>query len=72
MEKLGLFDVRFIDDVVVLAPTRCKLRRAVKCLNGTLAALGVEKHPDKTFIGRIDKGFDFLARHSGRDGLTPA
>jgi hypothetical protein len=25
-----------------------------------LAELKLEKHPDKTFIGRIEKGFDFL------------
>ena len=28
--------------------------------NQTLNELKVEKHPDKTFIGRIAKGFDFL------------
>ena len=27
------------------------------------AALRVEKHPDKTFIGRVAKGFDFLGYH---------
>ncbi len=26
---------------------------------------GVEKHPDKTFIGRIEKSFDFLGYHFG-------
>ncbi len=29
MARLGLFYVRFMDDVLVLAPTRWKLRRAV-------------------------------------------
>jgi len=55
-----LFCVRFMDDVVELAPTRWKLRRAVKTLNRVFQALGLEKHPQKTFIGRADKGFDFL------------
>ncbi len=32
----------------------------------------MEKHPDKTFIGRIEKGFDFLGFHFSRDGLTVA
>ncbi len=32
----------------------------------------LEKHPDKTFIGRIEKGFDFLGFHFSRDGLTVA
>ena len=30
---------------------------------------GVEKHPDKTFIGRIEKGFDFPGYHFGPDGI---
>ena len=63
LQRLGLFFVRFMDDVLVLSPTRSKLRRAVKKLNRTLAALKLEKHPEKTFIGRIDKGFDFLGYH---------
>ena len=56
----GLFYVRFMDDIIVLAPTRWKLRRVVKTLNRELDALKLEKHPEKTFIGRIEKGFDFL------------
>ncbi|MGH2669822.1 MAG: reverse transcriptase domain-containing protein, partial [bacterium] len=59
-ERRGLFYLRFMDDVVVLAPSRWKLRRAVAALNGVLDALGLEKHPDKTFIGRVERGFDFL------------
>ena len=31
--KLGLFHVRFMDDIVVLAPTQWKLRTAVNALN---------------------------------------
>ena len=27
------------------------------------------RHPDKTFIGRIGKGFDFLVYHFGPHGL---
>ena len=32
--------------------------------------LNLEKHPDKTFIGRIERGFDFLGYHFSRAGLT--
>ncbi len=32
----------------------------------------MEKHPDKTFIGRIQRGFDFLGYHFNREGLTVA
>lgn len=50
LEKLGLFFVRFVDDILVLAPTRWKLRKAVKNVNQVLATLGLVKHPDKTYI----------------------
>ena len=29
-------------------------------------------HSDKTFIGRIEKGFDFLGYHFGPEGLSVA
>lgn len=32
----------------------------------------LEKHPDKTFIGRIERGFDFLGYHFTRAGLSLA
>ncbi len=31
-----------------------------------------EGHPDKTFIGRIERGFDFLGYHFGPDGISVA
>jgi len=65
MEASGLFYVRFMDDILVLAPTRSKLRSAVRTVNATLASLDLEKHPDKTFIGPIARGFDFLGYHFG-------
>ena len=34
--------------------------------------LDLEKHPDKTFIGRIERGFDFLGYHFSPEGLTVA
>jgi hypothetical protein len=72
MERTRLCYVRFMDDILVLAPTRWTLRRAVKAVNETLASLGLEKHPDKTFIGKIERGFDFLGYHFGPSGLTVA
>ena len=44
----------------------------MRAVNEVLGALRLEKHPDKTFIGRIEKGFDFLGFHFSRDGLTVA
>ena len=68
MEAAGLCYGRFMDDWLVLAPTRWKLRDAIKRVNQTLAELKVEQHPDKTFIGRICRGFEFLGYriHPGR------
>ena len=37
-----------------------------------LGSLRLEKHPDKAFIGRIEKGFYFLGYHFSPDGLTVA
>jgi RNA-directed DNA polymerase len=61
-----------VDDVLILAPTRWKLREAIKVLNQTLSELKLEKHPYKTFIGRIEKGFDFLGYHFSPEGLSVA
>ncbi len=48
-----------------LAPSRWKLRRAIAVVNQTLAELRVRQHPDKTYIGRISRGFDFLGSPQG-------
>jgi hypothetical protein len=60
IEQLGLFYVRFMDDIVVLTPTRWKLKKAVRILNQVIEGLRLKKHPVKTFIGKVSKGFDFL------------
>ncbi|WP_445173413.1 reverse transcriptase domain-containing protein [Microcoleus sp.] len=69
MADLGCFYVRFMDDWVVLAPTRWRLRKAIKAVNEVMADLRVEQHPDKTFIGRIARGFDFLGYWFTTEGL---
>jgi hypothetical protein len=61
-----------MDAIFVLAPTRWKLRKAVNVVNQVLASLQLDKHPDKTFIGRIVKGFDFLGYPFSPDRLTVA
>lgn len=69
MEASGFFYVRFMDDWVILTPTRWALRRAVRVVNQTLAELKVEQHPDKTFIGRVVRGFTFLGYQIGAVGI---
>ena len=54
----GLPYARFMDDWVILSPTRWKLRRAIARINAILAELKVQQHPDKTFVGRVSRGFD--------------
>ena len=56
----GLFYARFMDDWVIIVPGRWKLRKIVRTVNRVLSHLRIEKHPDKTFIGRTIRGFDFL------------
>ena len=41
-------------------------------LDSLLVARLGHSHPDKTFIGRIDIGFNFLGYHFGPDGLSVA
>ena len=43
-----------------------------KAVNEVLGSLCLLKHPDKTFIGRIESGFDFLGHRFGADGLSVA
>jgi len=70
MEDTGLCYARFMDDWVILAPTRWKLRQAVRIVNQVLADRMVRQHPDKTFIGRIRRGFEFLGYAFATKGLT--
>ena len=61
-----------MDDWVILAPTRWKLRKAIKAVNEVMDELRVEQHPDKTYIGRISRGFDFLGYWFSPLGLSIA
>ena len=70
MEATGLPYARFMDDWVILAPTRWSLRRAIGISNETLRELRVEQHPEKTFIGRITRGFTFLGYWMTEKGVT--
>ncbi len=60
MAAQDVFYVRFMDDWIVLTKSRWKLRGAVKACNEVLETLKIEKHPFKTFIGRVAHGFDFV------------
>ena len=56
----GIRYQRYMDDYVIFAPTRHKLRKAIKQMYAVLDDLKVEVHPKKRFIGTTKRGFDFL------------
>jgi len=61
--------VRYMDDLLILARTRWQLRRAVSEMNRRLEHACLSQHPDKTFIGRVDTGFDWLGYRFGAKGV---
>jgi len=63
LESPGVKYFRYMDDILILAATRGKLKKAIRELNRTFDGLRLAKHPDKTAIGRVERGFDFLGYH---------
>jgi hypothetical protein len=72
LSELDVYYVRYMDDILIMTRTRWQNRRAVVLLNQIFNQLKVKQHPDKTFIGRIEKGFDFLGYHFSTMPLTMA
>ncbi len=72
MSNEPVFYIRYMDDIIVLASNRHKLRRAIATVNRVLSSLKLEKHPDKTFMGPVSRGFDFLGYHFNSAGLSLA
>jgi hypothetical protein len=58
--------------LIILAKTRWHLRKAVRTVNQHFHQLKLEQAPDKNFIGKISKGFDFLGYHFDGKQLTVA
>ena len=52
--------VRYKDDIIIMAKTRWHLRAVIRSLNEAITSVGLCLHQEKRFVGRIDKGFDFL------------
>jgi len=64
MAKQGIFYVRYMDDILILAKTRWHLRNAIQTMYSVIQSLGLTLHQqEKRFIGRVEKGFDFLGYH---------
>ena len=74
-KMLGLyyFYVRYMDDWVILTRTRQQCRRLVKKMHEIMHRLKFKLAIDKTYIGKIENGFDFLGyrfNHKGIVGLA--
>jgi RNA-directed DNA polymerase len=63
---------RYMDDIIVLAKTPWHLRKAVRTANQHFNQLKVAQAQDKTFIGKISRGWDFLGDHFDGKQLTLA
>ena len=48
------------------------MRKIIKITHEIIDDLKFKLHPDKTFIGKIEKGFDFLGYHITPETLKPA
>jgi RNA-directed DNA polymerase len=60
MQKHGFMYARYMDDLVVLTPTRARLRKAIKVTFQALKPWGYQLHTyEKTFMHKIAKGFNF-------------
>ncbi len=64
MSKHGAY-VRFMDICAIMVKPKHQLRRIIKLTHEILNQIKLKMHPDKTFIGCIKKGFDFLGVHFG-------
>jgi hypothetical protein len=69
-QQAGIFYRRYMDDWIIMQKKRHGLRKSVKLVYTVLNALGMHTHPDKTFIGKGNKGFDFLGFAIRPTGLT--
>ncbi|MGQ8704367.1 reverse transcriptase domain-containing protein, partial [Serratia marcescens] len=60
---------RYMDDFIILAPTRWVLRRAVRDLKQFLNVFGFTLHPDKTQLGKTERGFDWMGLWFNTHGI---
>ena len=62
LSKHGFYQ-RFMDDWLIMVNTKHQLRKVIKLTHKILNAVQLKMHPDKTYLGCIKKGFDFLGVH---------
>jgi hypothetical protein len=70
----GIYYARYMDDFLFLSERRWPVRRARKQLYEFFHLGGFECHPDKTQMGRVENGFDWLGvwfSDTGATGIAP-
>jgi hypothetical protein len=68
----GIFYARFMDDWVVLTKSKSALRKIVKITHDVVNDLKLQLHPLKTYIGKINHGFNFLAYYMDHQKILPS
>lgn len=69
-QREGIYYARYMDDFMVFAKICWHLRRSIQRLNEYMDIGGFEVHPDKTYIDRIQHGFDLLGVYFDGTGIT--
>ncbi len=58
-EKLPVFYIRYMDDILMMSEKRHQLRKGVRAARREFESLKLAIHPDKTFIGRKERDSTF-------------
>ena len=71
MKKTGFVYARYMDDLIVLTKTKSQLRRVIKITYKSIESYNYKLHTnEKTFIGKISKGFDYCGLHLNYKKVT--
>jgi hypothetical protein len=68
----GVFYQRYMDDWCVLTKSKSALRKVVKRTHEVMRDLKFRLHPLKTYIGKISRGFNFLAYYMDYEKILPS
>ncbi|HBM17138.1 MAG TPA: hypothetical protein DD381_12470 [Lentisphaeria bacterium] len=70
--KTGAWYCRYMDDIIIFTKNRFQIDRYVRKLYNLIENLKLKLAKDKTFIGRLERGFEFLGYKFTRAGLEIA
>lgn len=73
----GITCVRYIDDFIILGPSRNAVLKAMEKATTILAGFNMDvydpkKHPEKAGFGQVTNGFDFLGCHINPGQVAPS